>query len=293
MRLQGKVAIITGAGAGTGRAGALLFAREGAKVVVADIEGDRAEATVKAIREIEGTAIAVKTDVTKESDVKELVQAAVEQFGRLDVMWNNAGVALPGGGAPFDELPEKTLRWIVDVNLMGVVFGCKHAIPPMKRQGGGSIVNTTSTAGLVGYYGWSIYAAAKAGVHGLTRNLAFDLGQYNIRVNTVAPGFGGANFLLPPGAPVVGEEERIRRLAERGQGQSPGGLGTPLKMSRPAALEDIAQAALFFASDDSAYVTGVVLPVDGGLTTRVAMGGPGPQPATTTAQSSAAPSARG
>jgi NAD(P)-dependent dehydrogenase (short-subunit alcohol dehydrogenase family) len=260
MRLEGKVAVITGAGAGTGRIGALLVAREGAKVVVADIQRERAEAVAAEITAAGGTALAVQVDVTRETEVQAMIDAAVAHFGKLDILWNNAGISIPGNGSvPFEELSEEALRRVLDVNTLGVALGCKCAIPALRASGGGSIINTSSTAAYRATApGWAIYCASKAGVHGLVRGLAGELGPDNIRINSVAPGYGGANWAMPQDAPVMHEEARLARMESFRDRLLPTALGWL------PGLDEIAKAALFLASDEAAYITGIDIPVDGG-----------------------------
>jgi NAD(P)-dependent dehydrogenase (short-subunit alcohol dehydrogenase family) len=269
MRLENKVAVITGAGAGLGREAALLFAREGASIVATDIEGDRAEETAQLIRDAGGAARAQKTDVTSEAEVKGAIQSAVDEFGKLDVLYNNAGIPVPGfGTVPFWELSEADLRKVIDVNLLGVMFGCKHAVPPMRDNGGGAIVVTSSAGGLAAYPGFAAYCAAKGGVNQLVHALAVDLGQFNIRVNAICPTHGmSANFAMAPGDPVLGKS-----YEEMAGDWDPHATPIPLKKDRPPSLLDNAYGALFFASDESAYMSGVVMPTcDGGTLSRVAL----------------------
>jgi NAD(P)-dependent dehydrogenase (short-subunit alcohol dehydrogenase family) len=265
MRLEGKVCVITGGGAGLGRASALLFAEEGASVVVGSRDAARVEATVEDIRRSGGTAIGRQIDVSVERDVADLVDAAVAEFGRLDVMFNNAAVPPPGNGRiPFEEIADDEWQRLVGVNLSGVFYGCKHAIGPMKEAGGGSIVNSSSGAAFAANPGWAAYAATKGAINALTRGLAVDLGPYNIRVNAVCPAVGvSANFHQPPGSPVVDDDQL-------GEAWNPEESNYPLRVPRPPRLRDSALLALFLASDESAYISGQAIAVDAALLARMA-----------------------
>jgi NAD(P)-dependent dehydrogenase (short-subunit alcohol dehydrogenase family) len=260
MRLRDKVAVITGAGQGLGRQSALLFAEEGARLVLGDLDAERNEETAELVRAAGGSAVAVRCDVSREPDVADLVARAEREFGRLDVMYNNAGIAVRGNGTiPFEELTDEDWQRQVGVNLSGVFYGCKHAIAPLRRNGGGSIVNTSSAGALASVPGWAIYSAVKGGVNVLTKGLAVDVGKYNIRVNAMCPVGGmSANFTLPQDAPLVDEQERARQW-------DADAWGFTLKSDRPPQLIDHAQLALYLASDDSAYMTGQCLVIDGGL----------------------------
>lgn len=274
MRLKDKVVIITGGGSGLGRESARLFADEGASVVVFDVLGDRATETEKLVRDHGGTAVAVQGDVAQEADLERAVETTLATFGKLDVMFANAGVVsrggVPGvlGGEHIDVADYSLEDWnaVLAVNLTGVFLSCKHAINPMRRNGGGAIVVTSSSAAFLAYPNITPYTATKAGVNGLVRNLAFDLGKYGIRVNALAPTHGmSPNFLMPPGAPVVGKSY------EEARGEwDPWAQPHPLKLQRPPSLRDNANVALFLASDDSAYMSGAVLPsADGGTLARI------------------------
>lgn len=251
MKLADKVAIITGAGSGIGRATAILFAQEGAKVVVADIVEGVGEETVAQIKEAGGEAIFVRADVSKASDVENMIQTAVDTYGQLNILYNNAGLTIP---AMVTEATEEVWQRTLDVNLKGVMLGCKYAIPEMQKQGGGSIVNTASMLGLVASPRQAPYCAAKGGVVLLTMQVAIDYAAHNIRVNCICP----SEVNTPMHRKFVEEspdpEATRKRLMER------------IPLNRVAEPEEIAKAALFLASDDSSYITGVALPVDGGLT---------------------------
>lgn len=269
-RLESKVAVITGAGRGLGRAGARLFAREGAKIVVGDIDPESTERTVREIVEAGGEAIGVPTDVTDEAQVEALIAAATNRFGKLDVMWNNAGIALQGAPeTPFEEYPTEVWKRHLDVNLTSVYYGCKHAVAPMRANGGGSIVNTSSAGAIATAKGWGIYSIVKGGVNALTKTLAVDLGAYNIRVNALAPTGGmGPGFMKGPGGRPLDEDEWE---AERAKTWVPGSLThVPLAMPRPPQLRDHAYLALYMACDESAYMTGQIVVMDGGRMSQMA-----------------------
>jgi NAD(P)-dependent dehydrogenase (short-subunit alcohol dehydrogenase family) len=280
MRLEGKVAVITGGGSGLGRESSLLFSSEGAKVVVFDINGDRADATVKLVAEQGGQAVAVQGDVRVEADVKRGVDTAVSEFGKLDIMFANAGIVSRGGvpsvmggeSIEFQDYPEEDWHTVLDTNLTGVFLCAKHAVPAMRAGGGGTILATSSAASLAAYHSISAYSASKAGVNGLVRGLSLDLGKYGIRVNALAPTHGmSPNFLMDQSADVIGRS--YEQMQEQMQGPwDPGVSPIPLKLGRPPAITDNAKVALFLASDDSAYMSGVVLPAtDGGTLGRVAI----------------------
>ena len=245
-RVEGKVAIVTGAASGIGRATARLLAREGARVVVADIDAPGGEATVQAIQAAGGEADFVAVDVSSAGQVAALVSRAVERFGRLDVLHNNAYWA-PLNTTVVTTTEEQWQRTI-DVTLKSVFLGCKYAIPAMVAGGGGSIVNTASTAALVASPQFAAYAAAKGGVVALTRSVAFDFGAQHIRCNAVCPGLTET----PATAPVLADAQRRAWLTDK------------IVVGRIGQPDDIAAAVLYLASDESGYVTGQTLVVDGG-----------------------------
>jgi NAD(P)-dependent dehydrogenase (short-subunit alcohol dehydrogenase family) len=244
MRLKDKVAVITGAGSGMGKAMAELFAAEGAKLVLADISGKQNELA----ESLGDVAIAVHCDVTQEADIIAMIGAAEQKFGRIDVLCNNAGFG--GGMAPLHEQSTENWDRVHNANLRGVFFGLKHGVISMMKTGGGAIVNTTSASGVVGWKGHSIYGAAKAGVNQLTKSAALDYSDYNIRINAIAPGtiWTGLN-----------PASKIHPAPPPGVFRLPG-----IPIDRWGLASEIASAALFLASDESSYITGTILPVDGG-----------------------------
>lgn len=274
MRLEGKAAMITGAGSGLGRESSRLFAREGAKVVVTDLSEDRAKETAAQVRDEGGEAIAVRADVTVESEVESAVAATVDTYGRLDVMFANAGIPARGFGlTAFEDLTEDEWDETNDVVLKGSFFAVKHAVRAMKQRPGGpvggSIICTSSAASLAGYPGFPQYGAAKGGINALVRICAaWEIGRYGIRINAIAPTHGmSANFILPPDAPVLEKSHE-----EMGGEWVPEHSPIPLKLPRPPRLLDNAYPALFLASDESMYMSGVTIPTcDGGTLSQVAI----------------------
>ena len=249
MRLKGKVAIVAGGGAsgavlGNGQATAILFAREGAKVLVADAVQERAQATVEMIAKEGGTASALRVDVSKAADCKAMVQAAVERYGRLDVLDNNVGISVR---ADVLEVKEEDWDRVMAVNVKSIVLSSKYAIPEMKKAGGGSIINISSVAGLRANQS-TPYTTSKAAIVGLTRSMAGDHGRDGIRVNCILPGL----IYGPMTAPRMDDEIRRKR-------REAGALGTE------GTGWDIGWAAVFLASDESRWITGVALPVDAGF----------------------------
>jgi NAD(P)-dependent dehydrogenase (short-subunit alcohol dehydrogenase family) len=253
-KLEGRAAVITGGASGIGAATARLFAEEGCRVLIADIQDEKGE---RLTDELGGKALYLHTNVSRETDVEAAVGLAVEAFGRLDCMFNNAGI--PGAVGPIESVSVEGFDETIGVLFRGVFLGIKHAAPVMRRQGSGSIINTASVAGLRAGYGNHVYSAAKAAVIQLTRSVAMELGEDGVRVNCICPGYiatpmiGRARGLSAEEA--NGAVEEIRALFEEMQ---------PIR--RPGLPEDVARAALWLASDDSGFVNGHALVVDGGVT---------------------------
>jgi len=248
MRLDNKVALVTGAGSGIGRATAELFAREGAKVVVADYNAESGQLTVRSIRDNGGQAVLVEADVSKAADTERMVRVAIDTYGRLDILHNNAGIFIRP--TPAHELTEDLWDRVFDTNIKGVWLGCKYAVPELIRAGGGAIVNTASMAGIRGRPYTSAYCASKGAVVMLTKTLAIELAPYHIRVNCICP--GAVNTPLIHQLGVTQEQAAAQVLADQ-------------PIARFARPEEIAQAVLYLASDtESSYVTGHALQIDGG-----------------------------
>lgn len=245
---RGRTAVVTAAGAGIGRAIAVEWSARGGAVVAADVDIRAARATAAQIRDRGGECIAVAADVTDSSAVPDVVDAALADYDRVDALFNVAGASLP---KRVDEMDDADWYRVIDLNLTSVYRASKHVIPQLRRVGGGSIVNISSTAGILAENRCSAYSAAKAGVLMLTRNMAMDYAPDNIRVNAVCPG----STMTP----------RIKDYLERvpGHGSLLDGL---CPMNRYAEPEEIARPAVFLASDEASYITGATLAVDGGLT---------------------------
>ncbi|MEY4100354.1 MAG: hypothetical protein RL300_1525 [Pseudomonadota bacterium] len=248
MRLEGKIALITGAGAGIGRACAELFARESACVAIAEYDSETGEAVCQAIKKAGGQAIFIKTDVSKPENVEDAVQRTVAAFGGLDILYNNVGGSTLQDGsvltAPFEEFRKK-----IDVDLFGTWLGCKYAVPEMIKRGGGSIINASSINALKGRPGRAAYTAAKGAITALTRSMAVDFAPHRIRVNAIAPGSTITERILQrrPGGALSAE------MAQR-------------HLLGPLDPIDVAYAVLYFASEESRKTTGQILAVDSGFT---------------------------
>jgi dihydroanticapsin dehydrogenase len=257
-RLKEKVAIITGAASGIGRAVAQLFAREGARVVISDINAEGGAETAETISEFGGEAFFLKTDVTQKKDVEQLVDATVSAYRGIDILVNNAGLLLFG---TILKTREEDWDRMVNVNLKGVFLCSQGAAPRIIERGGGAIVNVASIGGLVGGPGVAAYNASKGGVVLLTKNMAIDLARYKIRVNCLCPGMTST--------PMADQISRQWAGGDQSMAESSFKKGIkayPLK--RYGTPDEMAQAALFLASDESAFMTGTCLIVDGGFTAR-------------------------
>ncbi len=250
-RLDDKVAVITGGASGIGEASVRLFAAEGAEVVVADVQDERGRRLASEL-----DAEYVHADVTREEDVEAAVSHAVDVYGRLDCMFNNAGIA--GAVGPIESVTVEAFDRTVAVLLRGVFLGVKHAAPVMRAQGGGSIINTASVAAVRTGYGNHVYSAAKAGVVQLTRSVAMELGEDNVRVNCVLPGFIPTPMIARArGVPLGEADGKLGVITEAFREAQP--------IRRPGHPDDIAKAVLWLASDDSGFVNGHALVVDGGV----------------------------
>jgi NAD(P)-dependent dehydrogenase (short-subunit alcohol dehydrogenase family) len=247
-RFQGRAALVTAAGAGIGEAIALEWAAGGGMAVVADLDRSAAERVAESIRARGGEAIGVRTDVNDVAEIRGMVDAGVKEFGGVDVLFNVAGVNMP---KTVEEMEDRDWYHVVDTNLTSVYRCSKHALPEIKKRGGGAIVNVSSTAGVLAENRCAAYSASKGGVVLLTRNMAMDYARHDIRVNAVCPG----GTMTP----------RIRGYLEKAPGHEEM-ISSLVPMKRFARPEEIAKPAVFLASDDASFITGAALVVDGGMT---------------------------
>lgn len=250
MRLENKVAVITGAGSGMGRATSMLFAKEGAKIIVADINDKGGAETVDKIHATGGDAFYVHVDVSKDTDVKNLVDAAVKKYGKLDILYNNAGH--PGKNIPVEDIDVSLFDLVYGINVKGIFFGAKYAVPVMKKQGHGVILNTSSVAADRPRPGFLLYSSSKGAVVVMTKALAIELAPFKIRVNCINP-VGAETPMLKEFCPTGKTLDDHRK-----------NIIMTVPIGRLATAEDIAYAALYLCSDEASLVTGDVLHVDGG-----------------------------
>ncbi len=251
-KLDNKIALITGGGSGIGKATSLLFAEEGARIAIADWAEDQARAVVAEIKQKGGEAIAIKTDVSKAADAERMVSETVRAFGRLDILYNNAGI---GDAKLLHTMTEEEWDRTIDIDLKGVFLGCKYALPEMMKRGG-VILSTASVAGIEGIRRMPHYCAAKAGVILLTKSMAMDYAEYGIRVNCICPG-GIGTPLFETGYENLTPERKERALKAFTALHLLNRIGQP---------EEIARTALFLCSDDASFITGQAIVVDGGYT---------------------------
>jgi NAD(P)-dependent dehydrogenase (short-subunit alcohol dehydrogenase family) len=264
MRLKDRVAIVVGAGQspgegmGNGRATALTFAREGAKVLCVDHNLASAEETVALIKQAQGTAVAFKADVTKDAEIKAMVSDAHRRWGRIDILHNNVGVSISGGDAELLDITEEAFDRCVAINLKSTILACKHVIPIMRRQKSGAIVNISSMA-VITTYPYVAYKATKAAMVSFTEQLAYQNAEYGIRANVILPGLMNTPMAVDTRAREF-KKSRAEVEAERDS-------KVPLRRKMGTGW-DVANAALFLASDEANFITGVTLPVDGGASVR-------------------------
>ena len=255
-QLDGKVALIDGAGSGFGRAGAITFAREGAKVAVADMNAETGNAVVQEIRDAGGEAVFIRADVSKMNEVEAMVRQTVAAFGRLDIFWHNAGNVGPGS---IEETEEAAYDLTMSIHLKAGFFGAKYAVAEMKKGGGGAILFTSSLAGIKTSRASTVYGVAKAALIALTRNLTLSFAPYRVRVNAICP--GAAETAMWPAFTNRGSDvfdpAKTEAVSQMYREKTP--------LGRLCEPQDIANAALFLCSDQASYVTGEIMSVDGGL----------------------------
>lgn len=252
MKLTGKVALITGAGSGMGRATSVLFAQEGAKVIVADIDPKTGNETITLIKKNGQEAFFIQADVSKASDAEKMIKFTTDKYGRLDILYNNAGIPMPP--ILIENLPIDLWDRIIEVNFKSIFLASRIAIPIMKKQGGGVIINTSSVSGVRPRPGYSAYSASKAAAIMLTKALAIEVAPYKIRVNSISPVIAETPMLTGFFSENMKSDIEATRRA----------FLSTIPLGRMAQPEDTARAALYLASDDSSMVTGIDLYVDGG-----------------------------
>lgn len=263
-KLAGKTAVVVGGGQtpgatlGNGRTVALTFAREGANIVVVDRDADSAEDTAELVRAEGGSAVSHRADITVEQDCASILEAALRAYGQIDVLHNNVGI-VPAGRT--EELAPETWRQGFEVNLTGMWQTCKHVLPHMRERGTGAVINISSMAGLLHTGDNIAYTTSKAAVHSLTRSLAIEYAPHGVRINCIAPGMMDTPMGVDAVARATGTDRET--VATRRAALVP--------MGHQGTSDDVAKAALFYATDDSAFITGTVLPVDGGFTLRAGM----------------------
>jgi meso-butanediol dehydrogenase / (S,S)-butanediol dehydrogenase / diacetyl reductase len=250
-RLQDKIAVITGAASGIGRATAVIFAREGAKLVLADMQEAGLQETLAVVTAAGGEAVIKRVDVSVEQEVQDLIDLGLATFGRIDILINNAGIT--GQTVGIEEQDGQDWKKVLEVNLLGAMYGIKHVAGHMRERGSGAVVNTASVAGIRSGAGGNAYSASKAGLINFTQTAACDLGGFNVRVNAVCPGLIETGMTKPvfDYARSAGKEAK---------------LGSRCELRRYGRPEEIAAAILFLASDEASFITGQALAVDGGNT---------------------------
>ncbi len=255
MRLRDKVAIITGSTSGIGRSSAIIFAQEGAMVVIVGRRRDEGEKTLEMVKEIGADAIFVQGDVTKAEEVERMVSQSVSRFHTVDILFNNAGINPPEARTHLADCQEEAWDAVIEVNLKGIYRCSRKVLPLMIKNRGGVIINTSSTFGLVGFADRSAYVASKGAVTQLTKAMAIDYGSYNIRVNCICPGM------------VLTERVRVavRKAKEEGRLEA---ILADYPLRRLGTTEEVARVAAFLASEDASWITGAAIPVDGGFTAR-------------------------
>lgn len=250
-RVSGKVAVVTGAAMGIGKAAAVALAKEGASIVIADINNETGQQTAQEICDNGGEAVFQHTDVSQTPDVQAAIELAVTTYGSIDILVNNAAVALPGSVV---DISEERWQHVLNTNLSGVWRGMKFAIPHMIENGGGAIINVSSVQSLLGFKGWSAYAAAKGAINSLTQQAAAEYSKHNIRINAVAPG----TIMTPMNEQIFKDAEDPDALIANWNAMHP--------LGRFGEMHEVGNTILFLASDDASFITGTLLRIDGGAT---------------------------